>query len=318
MASSSKLKRRDKEFCIKEEPLTKSKKVNDTVPMPKCDVHSINCTFWCTNCISAICSKCTENGHKKHSLQMLIHVIQDKVRDAISRYNDVTRNKENLSAVMSQCNQQVAFHEKFLRKAEKQKLDCQNINKLYNCVKEYLPSFENLANNADNSSVDSHILGKLLNIKRDWSDFELYEIQTGLLAKVGQLSTTDKNSFSLSGYGATFRVFCRTESVKDFMDEYDIYYFTFRFCCTSASVWPVKASVRIVLTKLDERRGSNDQLSEEEEIEARESRDNTLVTNCHFANDLVFYYKSTVHEIKARSYWSKINYVVEVYPMAKN
>ncbi|XP_075255665.1 uncharacterized protein LOC142348255 [Convolutriloba macropyga] len=297
----------------KEEPSPKARKL-DAFPMPKCEKHpSVDCTFWCDECVVATCVHCVDVDHEKHSMHMLRHVIKEKLIDASNHVINLKDHASIVEDTKSQCDRELSFLNKSVLMAERRKARGEKTERFLKAFDPYLPALKSLvygSNNAMRVNIGVKTMEILLKVfpKRDC---DILELPSRMIFKSGHIATPNDYSLSVSGCGVKFQVNCYRNPLFFFMDNYLIYHFYFRFRCTSAKMWPVKAAIRIVTTQHDEE-GETTELSQQEELDAR---DNSLVTNCHIENDLVFSGPSTEHKIKARAYSSKINYVIEIYPM---
>ena len=299
---------------VKEEPSPKRRKL-DGLPMPKCGDHSsVDCTFWCDDCNIAICMQCADEQHEKHSLNILRHVIKDKVVECLRVLSMLKNHSNNVSECKLQCNQEIAFCAKSIRRAQLGRTKCEKVERFLKSFDSQLPSFERAARHASDSdiriNVDVKLLGELLALY-GIRDSDYLELPSRMILKVGHIRTDDPSSFSLSGCQTTFQGFCRREFMFDLMESYVVRPFIFRFKCISSVSWPVKASIRIVTTEYDD----ESQTYQNSERRGFDARVDDLVTSCQIANDLVFADASTEHTITTRSYSRKISYAVEIYPI---
>ena len=306
MSSSGKRDRRSLQSGVKEDPSPKMRKVSK-IPLPKCDIHEDSeCMFWCDKCGMAMCMLCADIFHGSHQLQLLRHVIKDKAQTCIRR---LKTNVDKIDDDMSQCDQEIQFYKMALLIARNKKLVCEGSNERLDVFKENLPSLSSFVEGTDVVSqldVDVNALEELMKVLSRYSEF--YANYSCMLFAFGRLSTSNEESFGVSGQGATFRGFCRKSGGCEIMDYHEIHHFSFRFRCTSSLMWPRKAAIKISTFRYDNENDRN----ELAELEKR--RDKAFVTKTGFWNDLVFVDSTSEHELKAQAFHENISFVIEIHP----
>ena len=113
---------------VKEEPSSKAPRLNDDLPVPKCDDHPLaDCLFWCGRCKMAMCMECANDKHQDHKLRLLQFIIKDKVSEAMERFDYLQENIQKVDDNISHCDDEISYHTNNLESAKNSKESCELI-----------------------------------------------------------------------------------------------------------------------------------------------------------------------------------------------
>ena len=111
---------------VKEEPSSKAPRLNDDLPVPKCDDHPLDeCLFWRGRCKMAMCKACANNKHQE--LMLLRFIIKDKVSEAMERFDYLQESIQKVDDNISHCDDEISYHTNNLVSAKNSKESCELI-----------------------------------------------------------------------------------------------------------------------------------------------------------------------------------------------
>ena len=165
--------------------------VKTTDIAPKCENHpEADCTFWCSNCVIAICLQCVSDTHKQHNFQFLQTVLKQKVKDSLERLEFLKTGIRKVDFNITQCLDETEFNNRCIEKTKKRIVNCEQLRSIPGYYEEHIEPFWKFANGEERIAIDAKVLADLLKLLHQTdTDFFRMKPSTLIAAFTGAFAT---------------------------------------------------------------------------------------------------------------------------------